>query len=409
MQESKRPKICVPIVAPFRDTIIAQAREAARLPIQMVEWRVDFFGGYEKEIAGVVQELKTCLLDKELIVTIRTEAEGGEPNGSRFDYFANIEAIRKQGLADYVDVEIMRDINKLRSVIMDTPDSATRLIGSYHDFWKTPAREFIVDTLKRAGQDCDLAKFACMPKSESDVERLLAATAAVKEERQDLPLITMAMGEQGLPSRLYGGLYGSEVTFGSAAAASAPGQVSYEVLNAVLDKIYSGKRHIILIGFMGVGKSTVSRKLHELSGMPEVDTDIWIEQREKKKITDIFAQEGEEYFRRRETEFIDELGGMPRSIISCGGGMAMRDINVRKLRALGEIVLLTAEPEQIRKRVERSTARPILNGHMNTEYIQNLMEKRRPYYERAADFCVKTDGRSVGEIAEEILEHSFVP
>lgn len=404
MRNYKRPKICVPIVASFRDAITRQAREASRLPIQMVEWRMDFYGGYEREMAGVIEEIKGNLGDKELIVTLRTEAEGGEPNGSRFDYFSLIEDIRRQGLADYVDIEIMRDEKRLRSVLSDTSGSPTRAIGSYHDFQKTPDKECIVDMLMRAEEHgCDVAKFACMPADTEDVERLLMATAEVKEKRPELALITMSMGETGLCSRLYGGLYGSEVTFGSAFAASAPGQVSYKQLNEVFEKIYGGRKHIILIGFMGVGKSTVSFKLHDLSGMPEIDTDVWIEEREGRTIADIFEQEGEAYFRRKETDMIDELGKLPPSVISCGGGMALRDLNVRKLRAIGEIVLLTAEPEQILERVKGGTARPILNGHMNAEYIRELMEKRRLHYERAADFCVATDGRSVREIAEEIL------
>lgn len=404
IQERKRPEICVPIVASFRSKIIEQAKQAAALPIQMVEWRVDFFSGYEREIPDIILEMKRNLADKKLIVTLRTEQEGGEPNGSRFDYFSLLHIIREQGAADYADVEIMRDEKKLRTVLSETDGSATKIIGSYHDFDSTPEKGFIVDTLERAGDiGCHVAKFACMPKSKEDALRLLLATAEVKEKNPHLPLITMSMGELGLCSRLYGGLYGSEVSFGSAFTASAPGQVSYEMLNDVFDRIYGGRKHIILIGFMGTGKSTISYKLHELTGRPEVDTDAWIEEHEGKTIAKMFEQEGEEYFRQKETDMIDELGGMPPSIISCGGGMALRDLNVRKLRAIGEVVLLTAEPECILERVKGSTARPILNGNMNRDFIAGLMEKRQPYYEKAADFSVVTDGRDAREIAEEIV------
>ena len=401
----KRPEICVPIVAPFRSKIIEQAKEAAALPIQMAEWRMDFFSGYEIEITDIILEIKKYLADKKLIVTLRTEQEGGEPNGSRFDYFPLLTRIREQGAADYVDAEIMRDEKALRAVLSDTAQSTTKVIGSYHDFNGTPKQCFIVEMLERAGDmGCHVAKFACMPKTMEDVERLLRATEEEKERNPELPLITMSMGELGLCSRLYGGLYGSGVSFGSAFTASAPGQVSYKILNDVFDRIYSGRKHVILIGFMGTGKSTISRKLHELTGRPELDTDAWIEEQEGKKIAAIFEQEGESYFRQKETDMIDELGGMPPSIISCGGGMALRDLNVKKLQAIGEVVLLTAAPECILERVKESTARPILNGNMNREFIAGLMEKRQPYYERAADFCVATDGRSAREIAKEILE-----
>ncbi len=84
--------------------------------------------------------------------------------------------------------------------------------------------------------------------------------------------------------------------------------------------------------------------------------------------------------------------------------MALRDINVKKLRAIGNIVLLTATPETIYERVKDSTDRPLLNGNMNVPYIRQLMEKRRPFYEKAATIRVATDGKTATEIAEEIIE-----
>ena len=83
-----RPKICVPIVASLRDRIVKEAADVSRLPVQMAEWRVDFYAGYARETASIVREIKEVLGDKELIVTLRTEYEGGEPNGSRFDILA---------------------------------------------------------------------------------------------------------------------------------------------------------------------------------------------------------------------------------------------------------------------------------------------------------------------------------
>ena len=104
---------------------------------------------------------------------------------------------------------------------------------------------------------CYAGKLACMPKTREDVDTLLNATAAMKEEFPDFPLITMSMGELGKVSRLYGGLYGSFVSFGCVSEASAPGQVYYETMCEVFDKIYKGNRHIILIGFMEIGRAHV--------------------------------------------------------------------------------------------------------------------------------------------------------
>ena len=86
----------------------------------------------------------------------------------------------------------------------------------------------------------------------------------MKEEFPDFPLITMSMGELGKVSRLYGGLYGSFVSFGCVSEASAPGQVYYETMCEVFDKIYKGNRHIILIGFMGVGNQPFHMNYHGL-------------------------------------------------------------------------------------------------------------------------------------------------
>ena len=101
---------------------------------------------------------------------------------------------------------------------------------------------------------------------------------------------------------------------------------------------------------------------------------------------------------------IDELGGLAPAVISCGGGMALRELNVRKLQAIGTVVLLRAEPETVFERVRHSTDRPLLRDNMNVAYIRQLMEKRRPFYEAAAEVQIFTDGRPASDIAKEILE-----
>lgn len=401
----KRPEIVIPITDRTRDEIVERGREFAKQNAGMVEWRVDFFAGYEKEVVSIVKELKQILNDKKLIVTLRTVFEGGEENGKRFDYEVLLTDIAKAGLADYLDVEIKREKDAVRNIIASAHQAGTAVIGSYHDFSKTPERQEIVEILEESMEmGADIGKLACMPCQDEDALTLLEATEAMKQKHPEFPLITMSMGEQGKMTRLYGGLYGSEVSFGCVGTPSAPGQIELEEMNTVFDKIYSGKKHIALIGFMGVGKSTISRELHRKTGRPEIDTDQKIVEMEGCPIPTIFEEKGEPYFRQLETDLIDDLGLLPPGIISCGGGMALRDINVKKLQAIGEIVLLTAEPETIYERVKDSTNRPLLNGNMNVPYIKGLMDKRRPFYEKAATVMVSTDGKTVSRIAEEILE-----
>ena len=163
-------------------------------------------------------------------------------------------------------------------------------------------------------------------------------------------------------------------------------------------------KNIYLIGFMGTGKSTVSDALAERTGMREIEMDEEIVRREGKPIAEIFADEGEAYFRTAETALLSDLGKQSGCLVSCGGGVPMREENVQLMKQTGHVVLLTARPATVLERVKGSSERPILNGNMNEAYIRTLMEKRREAYERAADIRVDTDYRSVEEICGEILE-----
>lgn len=164
------------------------------------------------------------------------------------------------------------------------------------------------------------------------------------------------------------------------------------------------KNNIMLIGFMGTGKSTVSKNLAFLTKYREVDLDDYIEQHEAKTINQIFAEQGEEGFRQLETQYLRKVASGENAIISCGGGTVLRSENVDIMKANGTVVLLVAKPETIYERVKTSTNRPILNGNMNVEFIEELMKKREEFYFKAADIVVHTDDLSVSDIGREILE-----
>ena len=134
--------------------------------------------------------------------------------------------------------------------------------------------------------------------------------------------------------------------------------------------------NIFLIGFMGAGKSTVAGEFDEF---------------------------GEAYFRNLESNTLIELQKRKQTIVSCGGGVVMREENADHMKKNGRVVLLTAKPETIYERVKDSDERPILNGNMNVEYISGLMEKRKERYEAVADVTVATDGKNVTQICEEII------
>lgn len=163
------------------------------------------------------------------------------------------------------------------------------------------------------------------------------------------------------------------------------------------------KRNIYLIGFMGVGKSTIGKLLaSEMEGQL-VEMDETIEEEQGISINEIFAKYGEKHFRDLESELVERIASGKGSIVSCGGGAVLRNENVENMKKSGTIVFLCATPETIYERVRYSTNRPLLNGNMSVEYIAGLMEKRREIYENAADITISTDGKTTIEIVREIL------
>lgn len=165
--------------------------------------------------------------------------------------------------------------------------------------------------------------------------------------------------------------------------------------------------NIYLIGFMGTGKSTVAGQLAKISGRRRIEMDQAIEGNQSMPIPRIFELYGEDYFRNLESALVEKLSRENGQIVSCGGGCILRSANVSLMKSSGRIVLLTASPQTIFERVRHSSNRPILNGHMDPAYIAELMAKRQPAYEAAADLVIETDGKKPEAIAREILGHSL--
>lgn len=161
--------------------------------------------------------------------------------------------------------------------------------------------------------------------------------------------------------------------------------------------------NLVLIGFMGAGKSTMSDYFNTMFAMDVIEMDQIISRREGMSIPDIFEVHGEEYFRDCETNLLIEMQSRRNVVISCGGGVPMRERNVTEMRKNGRVILLTARPETILERVKEDHSRPLLENNKNVNFIESLMEKRREKYEAAADIIVQTDGKSIQEIGEEII------
>ena len=176
--------------------------------------------------------------------------------------------------------------------------------------------------------------------------------------------------------------------------------------NSQQEDVHTGRLfhyNIILIGFMGTGKSTISEYLGEKYAMDIIEMDQEIVKRENMSISDIFEKYGEEYFRNLETQLLIEMQSRTHTIVSCGGGVAMREENVAEMKKNGRVVLLTATPTTILERIKDNNERPLLEGNKNLAFIEELMAKRREKYEKAADVVIYTDEKTVSEIGEELI------
>ena len=162
--------------------------------------------------------------------------------------------------------------------------------------------------------------------------------------------------------------------------------------------------NIVLIGFMGAGKTSISEYLKTLFAMDVIEMDQIIAEREGMSIPDIFEVHGEQYFRDLETNLLIEMQSRKNVVISCGGGTPLRECNVVEMKKNGRVVLLTASPETIFDRVKDSHDRPVIENNKNVPFIADLMEKRRAKYEAAADIIINTDGKSLIEVCEELVQ-----
>lgn len=160
--------------------------------------------------------------------------------------------------------------------------------------------------------------------------------------------------------------------------------------------------NVYLTGFMGVGKTTVSGALAREYRLTCLDLDKEIEKAEKMKISEIFAEHGEAYFRQKETEMLEALSRRKGIVVSCGGGTALYETN-RRIMKRGKTVLLTAPDDIILKRLRRNHNRPLIEGKSDEEILE-LMRARNAAYMEAADIVIETSNEDPRLTAERIVE-----
>lgn len=155
---------------------------------------------------------------------------------------------------------------------------------------------------------------------------------------------------------------------------------------------------------MATGKTTVAKALAKKLEYGFIDIDDEIERIEGKSIMTIFEIEGEAYFRKVETKVTKEISRLCYHVIACGGGLVMKEDNVKALKTSSKMVLLSTTPEEILQRIEGNKTRPLLDVEDRLSKIKLLLEKRLPTYKRVADIEIDTTQRSPEEIVEIIIE-----
>lgn len=162
--------------------------------------------------------------------------------------------------------------------------------------------------------------------------------------------------------------------------------------------------NIFLVGPMGAGKSTIGRKLAKQLKQTFHDSDSVIEERTGVTISTIFDIEGEEGFRKRENQVIEELTALSNIVLATGGGAVLNPDNRKLLSDRGTVIYLKADLKQLIKRTGRDQKRPLLQNGDPAEQLEKILGEREPYYEEVADLIISSNRRTVKSIVQEICE-----
>lgn len=235
------PKICVPIVGITAEEIINEAKSFAKIPVDIVEWRADWYENVFQfdKVKVILEKLRNVLGETPILFTFRTAKEGGEKEIPEDVYLALNCMVAETKQADMIDVEIFLQEQTVKGIIETAHRNGITVVASNHDFEKTPEqKEIVFRLIKMQDMGADILKMAVMPRSKKDVITLLAATEEMTTNYAKQPVVTMSMSGKGVISRLTGEVFGSAMTFGAAKKASAPGQIPVGELEKILDILH---------------------------------------------------------------------------------------------------------------------------------------------------------------------------
>jgi 3-dehydroquinate dehydratase-1 len=224
------------------EIILDHAQRLAVMQPDILEWRIDGFAGIGN-IGGslsLLGEIRQRIGTIPLLFTCRMRAEGGGAEISAKHRLELLMAAIGSGNIDIVDTELANSADFLATVRATAREQKVPLLLSYHNFQETPDEEVILETLYQAVMaGADIAKVAVMPNNPADVLTLLRATNRARKARIGVPLVTIAMGQVGMISRIAGGIFGSEITFAAGVESSAPGQIPIGELHQAMAPLYT--------------------------------------------------------------------------------------------------------------------------------------------------------------------------
>jgi 3-dehydroquinate dehydratase type I len=352
---------------------------------EFVELRLDLYNLSPKELDMLLSTPKTY------IATCRLKSEEKS--------IALLKKAIKLG-ASFIDIDISRSNTFLKTLKEICVHYGCKFIVSYHNSSFTPSEKELKTVYKNAiSLGADFVKIATQSNSESD-NTLLLGLYHLGEN-----IIAFGMGKIGKITRIESLHLGSPFTYVSASTSSqtASGQYTLEETIQIENGINLINKPICLIGFMGVGKSTVARTFANKNNLPLIDTDQEIKTNSLQSIASIFETKGEEYFRQLESQTIEKALQNKNAIIACGGGIISKKRNRNILRNESICIWLRAEVEHCLSQIKEDN-RPLLQNKNRLQNAQDLYATRESFYESTAHIIIDIKEKSITQICQIIHE-----
>lgn len=234
------PKICVPVISSNHQDIITDLIRIQSLDIDLIELRIDYFNELldQQKLSELFRAIKSMNISQGIILTYRSEAEGGQGKLSNDEYIQLYTVAIESDAFDIYDVELSSGTNAIINLSNLIHQADKKVIMSSHDFTRTPSVDTMLGKVKQMDSlEADIIKIAVMPEDYKDVLLLLETTLRANE-LYERPIVTMSMSSKGIATRLLGEQFGSAITFGKDSNSSAPGQIDVASLKNTLKIIH---------------------------------------------------------------------------------------------------------------------------------------------------------------------------